>query len=228
MKTCWEDSGMSDLAVSLLAVVAAAAIAGTILLTVQRARKARTAALAAFCSDRGYTLDVVWERLGKELTVTADDWRLVSSMRSAANEAQAGSSEWQMQTEWVSERKNPNRPVFALYCAGGSGEIDALPAWVRAAALEKIKREIGGAADALGSARTVFAGRGATGVVFEPEAMSAQPAVERLEPILSVWREKTPLCIECSPERMRLRLPGFYIGTAERLDAVLRIGTALE
>ena len=87
---------------------------------------------------------------------------------------------------------------------------------------------VGGAVPVAPAAAAARPGRGATGVVFEPEAMSAQPAVERLEPILSVWREKTPLCIECSPERMRLRLPGFYIGTAERLDAVLRIGTALE
>lgn len=219
---------MSDLTLSLIVILLAAAATAVIFYFTRRRERARAEELAAYCAEHRYALTVENERTGKELTVKTETWSLVSSMRSSINNSEAGSSEWQKQADWVCERYNSNRPVFALHCSGSSANFDVLPAWVRAAALEKLRREIGGAADALESVRTAFTVRGLTGIAFEPKAMSAQTVLERIEPLIAAWNAKTPIYIESSPERVRIRLPGFFVANADQLDKAIGIGTALE
>lgn len=218
---------MEDLMLSLVVIVCTAAVVFIIFLIVGKKRKARTEGLSSYCNEHRLEMSLETEPTGRVLTVTSENWSLTSSMRAGINESSSGSSEWQKLTEWTCTKHDPNRPIFALHCSGSSANMDALPQWVRAAAIEKLRQQIGGSANTLSSVRTAFSAHGVTGIVFEPESMSAHAVLERIEREMSGWKKEWPLYIESSPERAAIRTPGLYIANAEQLDRLLHIGETL-
>lgn len=218
---------MTDLSLSLLVLFGAAALAGAILLFARRAARKREEALAAYCAERGFRLEITREPNARSVCVFTDDWRLTGSMRASANAAQTGSSEWERKTEWICTRQNPLRPVFALQVSGGGTDLERLPDWVRGAALAAMRSWLGDSLKSLSSVRTAFCENGRCGVLFESESRSADRTMEKLYAPLSAWRGSLPLYLECSPARVRLTLTGVALRDVKEMEAILQIGLAL-
>jgi hypothetical protein len=148
-------------------------------------------------------------------------------MRALQNSAQSGSSDWQRETAFTCGVKNPVRKTFALMAAGGSSDLDALPPWVREAAIAQLRARLGESMRDLSSMRTVHRESGGSFVLFETEPQAADVALELLRQPLVAWSGKMPLYLECSPEKISVLLPDTAVKGAEEIEPLLSIGLAL-
>ncbi|NLI54612.1 MAG: hypothetical protein GX417_09895 [Clostridiales bacterium] len=218
---------VDDRLLSLLVILGAALAAGAIFLLTRRAARRREEALAAYCALHGYRLTTNRAPTAREIALEGDGWRLTSSMRALQSTAQAGSSDWRRETEFVCGVSNPMRQTLALQVSGGSTGLEALPSQVREAAITALRRRLGGEFTNLASVRTAFCEGRRCGVVLETDAHTADAALELLHLPLSAWRGGLPLYLACSPAQIRLNLPDCMVQSVEETDALLRIGLAL-
>ena len=215
---------MDDITLSLLVVAGAALITAAVLLLNRRAAKRREEALAAYCGANNYRLTMTKESTARGIVIEGDGWRIESAMRALVNSAETGSSGWQRETAFVCDMNNPVRKTFALMISGGSSDLDAVPSWVRETAVSQLRAHLGVEMLGLNSVRTVRFQNGRSGLLFETEPSAADAALELLRQPLAAWSGKPPLYLECSPEKISVRLPDTAIKSAEEIDAILRIG----
>ena len=218
---------MDDITLSIWILLGAAVFCGGILLFTRHATRKRDLALAVYCAAQGYMLELKREGTARSLNILTSDWRLSSSMRSERDVGHTGSSDWQRQTQWLCERADALRPVFALQLSSGSTNLSKLPAYVREAAIQAMRLWLGEDAPGTLSARTVFCEGGRCCAVFETVEHTADGALERLRAPLFALRGSLPLYLLCSPERLRLSLPGAALWSTGEIEALLQVGFAM-
>lgn len=217
---------MNEITLSAIIFACAAAFVGIVFLVKTAKDGRKREALRQYCEKNGFRLRF-WDKGNeKGLSVRSEDWILSVSMRAAVNNAETGSSGWAKETEWLCERPDDRRLAFALYCSKAQCGFEAMPEWVRSAAIEKMRRAFPGAAD-FSSVRTAFCEKGITCLAFENAEKTAQPIIERLRPAVGRWNGGVPVCIECSPERVKIVVRDSFLEEPEQVDALVRMGEIL-
>ncbi len=218
---------MDDITLSILIMLGAAVFFVGILLFTRYATQKRDQALAVYCAEKGYRLESTREGTARSLSIYAQDWQLSSSMRSERDVGHTGSSDWQRQTQWYCERADRMRPTFALQLSSGSTNLNTLPSYVREAAIIAMRLWLGKDAPENIGARTVFCENGRCCAVFESVEHSADAMLTRLRAPLLGLRASLPLYVLCSPERLRLSLPGAALWSAGEIETLLQVGFAM-
>ncbi len=218
---------MDDITLSILVVICTVAVAGFIFTHIRQKTKQREEALAEYCDGKGYRLTITKEPTTRLIVVESDQWALTSSMRTQQNSSSSGSTDWQSETVWICNERNPMRETFALQVSAGSTDIETLPPWVRDRALQAMRLMISEEMKDLTSVRTAFHDRNRTGIVFEKKEYDAEKALLNIRAPLSEWRGGLPLFAEASPEHVRLYFSNCAVKTADEISTVLEIGNAL-
>jgi hypothetical protein len=225
---CIEAGGVALNEITLSAIVficVAAFVAGVFFVDAARKKRLKDS-MRQYCAQNGFQLRFWDNGNEKGHTVQSEDWILRICMPVQSGNAETGNPGTVRETEWLCDKKDERRPAFALYCSMAQCGFETLPEWVRTTAITQMKRAFPGAAE-FSSVRTAFCEREMTCLAFENKAHSAQPLVERIRPVIGAWNGRVPICIECTPERVRIIVRDCFLEEPEKIDAIIRLGKTL-
>lgn len=217
---------MSDITLSLIIILIAGAAAALVFLFVGKRKKKKEQALAYYCRERGYTFTRTKESIGVEIRVEGGTFLLVSKMTAAQRlNGPSGSSQWLRETTWTSNAGSCELPNFILGSISAGGDWDALPDWIRNAAIKKLISETGLMLDPARAQPVSTKGK-ARFLLFEETPGEGSAALQRIGSLLDSWPEQFILVVSSGPRGVLIRAVGLFIEDVSQLKLMLRLGEA--
>ncbi len=216
---------MQDLTVSLIVIGLTGVLIAGIFLALAKRQESEAAALAAYCSARGYRLTVKKERLSGETLVESDAFLMRSTRVSRVHEAQTGAAGWDVETVWETKLPVDAAPAFALGSVPSAGNWERLPDMVKAAAVEQMRRETRMAFPS-GGARPIQTAGGKAFLVFTQNPGEAEGMAISLLPLLDAFPKDARLVLLSGPEKVVIRQPDHFVKKVSDAQRLIRLGFA--
>ena len=210
-----------DLYLSLLIVLIAGIAAGAMIALSARKNKETKLNLEAYCSQNGYSMEEIRERLHRATVIHGEGWRLSSGIQSSDVETQSGSTYTVAYTQWeLTTKPERNTPLFWLGTVPGNAKrlSNAMLPLLSAFGIADMDRmHIVPMDDSL---QDHFAMIAAESPVFEHAGAD-------LLPLLQDWPENWPLRVSVGTESIVVNIEGKRINRPTELDQIIGFGTRL-
>lgn len=217
---------MSDITLSIMIILIACVAIALIFLFTGKRKKKKEQALAYYCRERGYTFTRTKESLGVEIRVEGGTFLLVSKMTAAQRlNGPSGSSQWLKETTWTSNAGSCELPNFILGSISAGGDWDALPDWIRNAAIKKLISETGLMLDPARAQPVSTKGK-ARFLLFEKAPGDGSAVLQRLGVLLDSWSEQFTLVVISGSQGLLIRTAGLFIEDVSQLELMHRLGEA--
>lgn len=217
---------LNEIMLSAIVFACVAAFVGVVFLIKAIRDRRQKETLRQYCEKNRFQLRF-WDKGSQRgFSIQSEGWILRACVYAPDHNAEAAGPGLAQETEWTGAKPDAGRPAFALFCSKAQCGFETLPEWVRSSAIAKMRRAFPGASD-FSSVRTAFCEQGITCLAFENEEKSAQLLIERIRQAVGDWNGGGPVCIECTPERVRVLVRGCFMEEPGQIDALIRLGRLL-